>query len=125
MDLWECALGFMDARVRLTAEELGVFDRLAAGPRQTAEIAAAAGLPGESTARLLAALCALEIVKKLPDGRVANGPEAAAQLVRGRSGYIGGLFHHVKYALYPTWRYFKEALAEQAPQWSVPSAQPH
>ena len=112
----------MDAQVLLTAEELGVFKDLAAGPPHTAEIAAAVGLPEESTARLLVAL---GIVQRLPDGRFANGPEAAAQLVRGRPGYIGALFHHVEYALYPTWRYFKEALAEQAPQWSVPSAQPH
>jgi Dimerisation domain len=125
MDLWECALGFMDAQVLLTAEELGVFESLASRPRHTAEIAADTGLPEGSTARLLATLCALGIVQRLPDGRFANGPGAAAQLVRGRPGYIGDLFHHVKYALYPTWRYFKEALAEQAPQWSVPSAQPH
>src|SRR5687767_7270028 len=107
----------MDGQVLLTASERGVFDSLASGPRYTDEIAAATGVPEGSAERLLAALCALEIVKKLPDGRVANGPEAAEHLVRGRPGYIGALFHRVKYALYPTWQYFSEALTEQAPQW--------
>jgi hypothetical protein len=116
VDLWECALGFMDAQVLLTAAERGVFESLAAGPRYTAEIAADTGLPEESTARLLAALCALDIVQQRPDGRFANGPAAAEQLVRGSPGYIGSLFHHVKHVLYPTWQYFTEALEEQAPQ---------
>jgi acetylserotonin N-methyltransferase len=90
---------------------------MASCPRRIAEIAAATGLPEDSAERLLAALCALDIVKKLPDGRFANGREAAEHLVCGRPGYIGALFPHIKHALYPTWQYFKEALYEQAPQW--------
>jgi hypothetical protein len=117
VDLWECALGFMDAQVLLSAEERGVFESLASGPRYMAEVAEDTGLPEGSTARLLAALCALDIVQRHPDGRFANGPEAAEQLVRSSPGYIGALFHHVKHVLYPTWQYFTEALEKQAPQW--------
>jgi len=107
----------MKAQVLLTAAARGVFDRLASGPRHTAEIAATTGLPEASADRRLAALCALEIVTKLPDGRFANGPEAAERLVRGSPGYLGALFHQVNYALYPIWPYCSGAFAEQAPQW--------
>jgi hypothetical protein len=107
----------MDAQILLTAEEVGVFDSMASGPRSAAEIATETRLPEDSTERLLTALCALGIVQKLPDGCFANGPEAAEQLVRGRPEYIGAMFHHVKHALSPNWHYFKEALIEQAPQW--------
>jgi hypothetical protein len=77
MDLWECALGFMDAQVLLTAEECGVFESTASGPRHTAEIAVDMGLPEGLTERLLAAF-APDIVQRIPDGRVANGPMATA-----------------------------------------------
>jgi acetylserotonin N-methyltransferase len=117
VDLWDCALGFMDAQVLLTADELGVFDALAAGPRTAPEVAAAVGLPGDSALRLLTALCALGILERRPDGRLANGPEAAEQLVRGRPGHIGALFRHVREDLYPVWSHLKEALVEGSPQW--------
>lgn len=117
MDIWECVLGFMDAQVLLTAEELGVFDHLAAG-RDTAEaVAEATEMPVASARRLLTALCALGIVEKRADGRFANSPEAAEKLVRGEPGYIGAMFHHVRDDLYPVWGHFKEALQEGQAQW--------
>jgi hypothetical protein len=106
----------MNAQMLLTAAELGVFDSMAEGPRSTAEIAAT-GVSEDSTARLLTALCAMELVQKLPDGCFVNGTEAAEQLVRGRPRYLGAMFPSVKHALYPTWRYFQEALHEERCQW--------
>jgi hypothetical protein len=116
MDLWEHALGFMDSQILLTAADIGVFDRLETGPCTLAQIALATGLPEDSTERLLTALCAMGIVNKLQDGRFVNQPKASEQLVRGKPGYICGTFRHVKYALYPSWRFFKEALIERSPQ---------
>ncbi|MBI3944196.1 MAG: hypothetical protein HY326_14355 [Chloroflexi bacterium] len=65
----------------------------------------------------MTALCALGITEKLPNGRYRNGPEAAEQLVQGKPGYIGAMFHHVREDLYPVWHYFKEALFEGQSQW--------
>lgn len=117
IDLWEQALAFMDSQVLLTAEEIGVFDHLDGGPRGVPEIAAATGLPADSAVRLLGALCALGIVDRQPDGRFVNGAEASEQLVRGKPGYIGGLFRHVRDDLYPVWKHLREALYEGTAQW--------
>lgn len=117
MDIWECALGFMDSQVLLTAEELGVFNSLAKGPRTADEIATEVSLPQPSAERLLTMLSALEIVCKQPDGRYVNSPQAEEQLVEGRPGYIGEMFDHIRNDLYPVWGYFKEALQEEKAQW--------
>jgi hypothetical protein len=117
MDVWDCALGFMDAQMLLTGEELGVFDLLDGAPRSTPEIAADLGLREDPAERLLTALCALGFLERRPDGRFANGPEAAERLVRGRPGYVGAMFHHLREDLYPVWAYLKEALSDGAPQW--------
>ncbi|HEV2148091.1 MAG TPA: methyltransferase [Longimicrobiaceae bacterium] len=119
VDIWECALGFMDSQALLTAEELGVFDVLDAGPRTAGEVAEGTGLPQESAERLLVALCALRLVRKAPDGRYVNGPEASEKLVRGKPGYAGAMFHHVRDVLYPAWNYCKEALQEGRAQWEL------
>lgn len=117
MDIWECALGFMDAQILLAAEELGVFAALADGPLTMPDIARRTGLERDPTMRLLTALCALELLRRLPDGSYANGPEAQGQLVPGKPGYIGTMFHHLREDLYPLWHYFKETLQERRPQW--------
>lgn len=117
IDLWDRALGFMDSQILLTAEELGVFDSLHGGPRNTTEIAAATGLPVGSADRLLTALCAIGLIEKRQDRRFVNGPEAAEQLVRGKPGYIGAMFDHLRKALYPVWAHLGDALREERPQW--------
>jgi hypothetical protein len=117
MDVWDCALGFMDAQILLTAEELQLFATLENAPCAAADIAAEIGLSSASAQRLLTALCALGYVKLLSDGRYANSPEASQQLVPGRPGYIGAMFHHLRDDLYPVWRYCREALLEGNAQW--------
>ena len=117
MDVWETALGFMDAQVLLTAEELRVFDALDDAPCTASEVGAHIGLAPEMAARLLTALCAIGAVRRQADGRFVNAGEVAAQLVRGRPGYVGGLFHHVRDELYPLWAHLREALTEGRDQW--------
>ncbi|WP_162913223.1 methyltransferase [Rhodospirillaceae bacterium SYSU D60014] len=118
MDIWDCALGFMNAQALLTAEEMGVFDALDSGPRTAVEIADAVGLRKDLAERLLTTLCALGFLERWPDGRFANGPEAAEKLVRGKPGYVGAMFRHIREDLYPVWRYLPEALADGSAQWS-------
>jgi hypothetical protein len=117
MDVWDCALGFMDAQILLTAEELQLFRSLEAKPRTAAEVGVEIGLHPDAAQRLLTALSALGFVKHLPDGCYANSREASEQLVPGKPGYVGGMFPHLREDLYPVWRYCKEALLEQNAQW--------
>lgn len=117
MDLWDLALGFMDAQMLLTADELGVFGLLAEHPRTAGEIARRTGLPEDSAERLLTGLCTLGVVRRRRDGRFRNGPEAAAQLVPGRSGYIGSMFGHLRRELYPLWGHLRAALERGEAPW--------
>lgn len=117
MNVWECALGFMDAQVLLTAEKMGVFDSLSGQGRSAADVAADTGIPEDSARRLLTALCALDLVEKAEDGRFVNSPEASEKLIPGKPGYIGNMFAHVRDDLYPLWHHFEEALREGGAQW--------
>jgi predicted O-methyltransferase YrrM len=117
MDIWECALGFMNSQALLTAESFGFFNVLAKGPRTSREIASETGVPHDSTERLLGMLAALEIVRKLPDGTFINSTEATEMLVRGEPGYAGSIFNHLREDLYLAWYHCKDALLEGKPQW--------
>jgi SAM-dependent methyltransferase len=117
MDIWECALGFMNSQALLTAESFGFFNALAKGPLTSEEIAAETGVPHDSAERLLGMLAALEIVTKLPDSRFINSPEASKMLVRGEPGYAGSLFNHLREDLYLAWYHCKDALLEGRSQW--------
>ncbi|MFP3942201.1 MAG: methyltransferase [Thermoanaerobaculia bacterium] len=109
-DLWELALGFMDAQAVLTAEALGVFQALDPEPRSAAEVARAAGLPEDGALRLLTFLCSLGVVERRQPDRFANAAEAAEKLVPGKPGYVGGMFRHLREELYLAWSRLGEAL---------------
>ncbi|MFW6324612.1 MAG: methyltransferase family protein, partial [Desulfovibrionales bacterium] len=110
VDLWECALGFMDAQMLMTAEELGVFTLLDKHPLSAFHIARELDLDEDKLERLLHALCSLRILKKGSGGQFCNGPEASKHLVRGRSGYIGSMFRHLREDLYPKWGQFAQII---------------
>ena len=109
-DVWELALGFMDAQALLTAEALGVFRALDPEPRSAAEVGRAAGLPEDAALRLLTFLCSLGVVERRVRGRFANAAEAGEKLVPGKPGYVGGMFRHLREELYPAWGRLGEAL---------------
>ena len=100
----------MHAQMLLTAEELGIFDRLGESPCTVEELAEATDIPVDSAQRLLTGLCALDLVQRQPDERYANSPEASEQLVSTAPGYIGDMFDHVRDVLYPAWGNLKESL---------------
>jgi ubiquinone/menaquinone biosynthesis C-methylase UbiE len=112
MDIWECALSFMDSQTLLTAEELGIFNILEEIPSTAAEAAGKAGLPIHSTERLLNHLCAIGIILKNEDSKFTNTAGASKNLVKGKPEYIGDLFHHLRYELYPLWGNLKETIIE-------------
>jgi SAM-dependent methyltransferase len=70
--------------------QLEVFTHLADGPRSATELGDTLGVSAERLARLLYALVAAGLLEKRADG-FANTPEAAAFLVKGRAGYLGGV----------------------------------
>jgi len=82
--------GVAPALAMLTGMQLEVFTQLADGPRSAAELAAALGVPPERLSRLLYALVTSGLLEQCQDG-FANTPEAAAFLVKGRSGYLGSV----------------------------------
>jgi ubiquinone/menaquinone biosynthesis C-methylase UbiE len=112
MDIWECALGFMDSKILLTAEELGVFNELENQPLTSGEIASKTGLPHGSAERLLNGLCGLELLQKTRSGKYKNSDDASRMLVKGKDEYIGDIFDHLRNELYPLWGHMKEALKE-------------
>jgi DNA-binding transcriptional ArsR family regulator len=82
--------GVAPALAMLAGMQLKVFTHLADGPRDAGELADTLGVAPERLSRLLYALAAAGLLEKRPDG-FANTPEAAACLVEGRTGYLGGV----------------------------------
>lgn len=109
-NIWECVLGFMDSQIVLTAEDIGIFELLDQRPMHADEVAGRSGLPHDSAQRLLNALCALEITNKTQDNRYGNSEQTSNMLVKGKPGYIGDMFVHIRNELYPLWGQVKEAL---------------
>ncbi|MDH4230998.1 MAG: acetylserotonin O-methyltransferase [Nitrospirota bacterium] len=86
-------LGFTGARVVLTANNLGVFDRL----KKAASAEALAGmLKGDlrATEILLDALAGLGLVKKGRDAKYRNAPVSNRYLVKGARLYQGDIIRH-------------------------------
>jgi hypothetical protein len=77
------------AHAMLAGMQLEIFTYLADGPRTSAELAGRLSVAEERLARLLHALTATGLLE-MHQGRFANTPEAAAFLVKGQPGYIGG-----------------------------------
>ncbi len=73
----------------LAGMQLGVFTALGAGERSAQELAAQIGCDAGRLSRLLYALAHVGLLA-VSDGRFRNGPEAAAVLVAGKPGYVGG-----------------------------------
>lgn len=72
------------------AMQLDLFTPLAEGAKSTEEIAAAIGVKPAKLAPLLYALVAADLLTHT-DGRFANSVEAETYLIRGKTGYLGGM----------------------------------
>jgi len=86
--LIESALAFWRSAVLLSANELGLFAELAAGPRDADTIARRLGLLPDATADYLDALAALGLVEG-SDGYYRNTSEASLFLDPAKPAYIG------------------------------------
>lgn len=82
--------GVAPAFAMLAGMQLEVFTHLAEGPRSAFNLADVLGVSIERLSRLLYALVVSGLLEAQED-RFANTPEAATFLIKGRTGYLGGV----------------------------------
>ena len=112
MDL-KCMLGgFQASRVIMTANELGVFERLIR-QRTAAQCARLMKCDPRGTEILLDALVGLGLVKKSKD-RYRNAPVSDKCLVKGKPGYGGDLIRHTA-NIYERWSKLEDVVRTGKP----------
>src|ERR1043165_6221456 len=72
----------------------GVFDLLDSGPRTLEEVARETGASQRGLQAVLNALAGLGVLTRDSGQRFGLSPDAAAFLVKGKPGYLGGLIRH-------------------------------
>jgi hypothetical protein len=115
----QTGMGFFASKVLLSAVELGLFSKLAEGPRTGAELEAALGLHPRATFDFLDALVAIGMLERDgdgPDARYANTPETALYLDRASPRYVGGILEMANARLYRFWADLTPALKTGQPQ---------
>jgi SAM-dependent methyltransferase len=106
----EIARGFMASRALLSAYELGIFEALAAGEKNSLEVSWAIGADPRATDRLLRALVTMQLVELRPDRKFALSHAAAEFLVPGQPGFMGDLGHINN--LWKSWSTLTEAVRQ-------------
>lgn len=100
-DISNIAYGFMASQALFAALEIDLFGRLVAGPRTTAALTAATGIPVNRMQTLLHALAGLGLVVARADG-YANAPASARYLVRDAPAAFGEYFRlQIAQQIYP------------------------
>lgn len=104
--------GYQASRVILTANELGLFDRLT-GRRTAAAAARLIKTDVRATEILLDALAGLGLVKKGPAG-YSNTPVANKYLVKGKPHYQGDILRHTA-QVWKRWSHLDEVVRTGRP----------
>ena len=115
----QTAFGFWNAKVLLTAVELGVFNRLDAQRMTAAELGAALGLHPRGTSDFFDSLVAMKFLNRDGDGPGAkyfNTPEGEMYLVQRSGRYIGGILEMLNARLFKYWHDLPQALRTGEPQ---------
>ncbi len=108
--IYALALGFWQAKVVLSAVELGVFTELAKQPMDARELATRLHLPGRGTRDFFDALVALRLLDR-EDGVYRNTPITAVHLDRAKPGtYLGELLEFANDTWYRNWGNLTAAL---------------
>jgi demethylspheroidene O-methyltransferase len=89
--LFDLSAGFVYSQILFACVRAGLFDLLADGPRSTAAIASATGLPEEGALRLLRGAAALRLVQGAGDGFWRLGEQGAVML---GNASIGAMVSH-------------------------------
>ncbi len=98
--------GFFATKTLLSAVELGLFTRLASGPKTGKALEQELELHPRVTADFLDALVALGFLTREGaslTGRYGNSEETAVFLDRAKPSYIGGILEHANHRLYTNW----------------------
>jgi O-methyltransferase domain/Dimerisation domain len=104
------AYAFREAKVVLSAVELGLFNALTDGPLLLDALRARIGIHPRGARDFLDVLVALGLLDRDAEGRYSNTIASNQHLVRGRPGYLGGLLRHLNDREYPYWACLTEAL---------------
>jgi precorrin-6B methylase 2 len=98
---------------------LGVFDALADAPKTLEQVATQTGASQRGLRALLNALTGLGLLTKDAENCYGLVPDAAAFLVQGRPGYLGGFLRHISGQLMPNWMHLTEVIRTGRPAASV------
>ena len=115
----QTAFAFWNAKVLLTAVELGVFTTLGQRRLTGAELGAEIGLHPRAIADFFDALVAMKFLDRAGDGPHAtyfNTPEGAQFLDRTSPRYVGGILEMLNVRLFKFWHDLPEALRTGRPQ---------
>ena len=119
LPILQTAFSFWNAKVLLTAVELGVFTRLSNGPLTGPQLADQLNLHPRATFDFFDALVAMRFLDRDGDGPAAayrNTPTAAEYLDRASPRYVGGTLEMLNARLFRFWDNLPEALRTGKPQ---------
>jgi acetylserotonin N-methyltransferase len=105
---------FRRSRVLFAAVELGLFDKLAAGPKPLAELAD--GVNADALERLLGACVSLGLMRR-DHGRFANAPAAQAYLTGDSPRRLLGYLTYSDRVLWDMWKHLPDAVREGTNRW--------
>jgi len=106
---------FWDAKVLLSAVELGVFSTLARGPLPAEQLAGELGVHPRSALDFFDTLVSLGMLSRR-EGRYANTPETDLFLDEAKPTYIGGVFGLATERIYRFWGSLTDGLRTGQPQ---------
>src|SRR4051812_458205 len=116
----QTAFGFWNAKVLLSAVELGVFNALDGGKRLTAaQLGEAAKLHPRGTFDFFDALVAMGFLQRDgdgPDTKYSNTPAGSVYLVASSPRYIGGILEMLSVRLFKFWHDLPDGLRTGKPQ---------
>ena len=100
--VFKVGFGFWEAKVLLSAVELGLFTELAKGSADLKPLSQRLGLHDRAARDFLDALVALKLLER-QDGSYSNTAETDMFLDRGKPSYVGGLLEMANARLYGSW----------------------
>jgi SAM-dependent methyltransferase len=107
--IMKVAMGFMAAKHLFAANEIGLFEGLAAGPASIAELAKKTTIPPRTLAIVANAMVSLGLVEL--QGDLYRNSDAAAAFLAGRPGPdLRPMLHFWNRISYPTWQKLDEAV---------------
>ncbi|HEX2736475.1 MAG TPA: methyltransferase [Polyangiaceae bacterium] len=124
--IMQVGTGFFATKTLLSAVELGLFSRLAAGPKTGVQLQRELELNPRATADFLDALVALGFLSRQGDsvvGTYGNTADTDAFLDRAKPTYVGGMLEFCNQRLYRIWGDLTQALRSGQPQSEMKSGE--